>query len=216
MVQAPDILRDGEVTRSARKILTDSGAVVVDKVRNLPGALMTCYMNSQKFRDEITYRKTYGDKESYWLAHALTSSPYHFVPGYSGALGRITHPKDGDRELVDQEEVCTLQLLHTLESTGEPLWFNNAITEYKGADDAQYIVPEGWVPHEGRWHGGGSRFPNEFCVSMPETSRDHLLGLPEPVHRVEGDLKWRLERILEVVARYDELMEREELIKINR
>lgn len=196
--------------------LTESGAVVVDKVRNLPGALMTCHMNTQNFRDEITYRKTYGDKESYWLSHALTSTPYHFVPGYSGAIGRITHPKEDGHELVDQEEICTLQLLHVLESTGEPLWFNNAITEYKGADDAQYIVPEGWVPHHGRWHGGGIRFPNEFCVTMPEGSRDKLLGLPESVHRVEGDLKWRLDKILEVVAQYDETMEREELIKINR
>src|SRR2546430_1729783 len=177
---------------------------------------MTCYMNSQKFRDEITYRKTYGDKESYWLAHALTSSPYHFVPGYSGAIGRITHPKENDHDKDEEEEICTLQLLHILESTGEPLWFNNAITEYKGADDAQYIVPEGWVPHDGRWHGGGSRFPNEFCISMPKGPRDGLLGLADPVHRVEGDLKWRLGRILEVVANYDEFMEQEELIQINR
>jgi Mannosyltransferase putative len=192
-----------------------SGAMVIDKTRNLAGLLMTCHMNSQKVRDEITYRRFYGDKESYWFSHALTSTPYHFVPGYSGGIGRITHPKENDRDNPDKEEICTLQLLHVLESTKEPFWFNNAIIEFKGANNAEYIVPEGWIPHDGRWHGGGHRFPNEFCVEMPEGERDKLLGLTEPVRRVEGDLKWRLEKMIETVRRYDGLLETEELVRIS-
>jgi hypothetical protein len=177
---------------------------------------MTCHLNSQKVRDEITYKRFYGDKESYWFAHALSSTPYHFVPGYSGGIGRISHDKEDDKVVMEKEMICTLQLLHTLESTGEPLWFNNAITEFKGADDAHYIVPEAWIPHGGRWHGGETRFPNEFCVSMPESERDKMLGLPDHVRRVEGDLKLRLDKMIQEVARYDELMEKEGLVQISR
>src|SRR5277367_89444 len=140
--------------------LTCSGAMAIDKTRNLAGLLMACHLNILRVREDITYRKFYGDKESYWLGHALTSTPYHFVPGYSGGIGRITHQKEDDREIEDKEEICTLQLLHVLESTKEPFWFNNGIVEFKGANDDKYIVPTGWVGHEGRWRGGGKRFPN--------------------------------------------------------
>jgi hypothetical protein len=177
-------------------------------------------MNSQRVRDEITYRRFYGDKESYWFSHALTSTPYHFVPGYSGGIGRISHPKVNDEpdspDNTERELICTLQLLHTLESTGEPFWFNNAITEYKGAEDAHYIHAEGWIPHNGRWRGGPTRFPNEFCVEMPEGERDRLLGLPEPVNRVEGELKWVMEHIVDEVGRFDGLMVTEGLISISQ
>ena len=189
--------------------------MVVDKTRNLAGALMTCFLNSHKVRDEITYKRTYGDKESYWIAHALTSTPYHFVPGYSGGIGRISYPRENDQDQTDKERICTLQLLHVLESTSMPMWFNNAITEYKGANDAQYIVPEAWVPHNGRWGGGGSRFPNEFCVMMPENERDKLLGLPDPVIRIEGEFKERLHAMIDAVRELDGVMEQAGLVEIH-
>lgn len=90
----------------------------------------------------------------------MTSTPYHFVPGYAGGLGRISHPIEDGRENSEKEEICTLQLLHVLESTEEPFWFNHAIVEFKEANNAAYIIPEGWVGHDGRWHSGGQRFPN--------------------------------------------------------
>lgn len=198
------------------EITNCSGALIIDKTRNLAGLLMTCHLNSKHVRDTITYRRFYGDKESYWFAHALTSTPYHFVPGYSGGIGRLSHEMENGHPNLDKEQICTLQLLHVLESTGEPFWFNNAITEYKGANDAHYIVPEAWVPHNGRWHGGATRFPNEFCVDMPQSQRDRLVGLPERVNRIEGDLKERLNKMIEVVREYDELMERADLISISR
>jgi hypothetical protein len=173
-------------------------------------------MNSQKVRDTVTYKRFYGDKESYWFSHALTSTPYHFVPAYSGGIGPITHPDENGVENREKETICTLQLLHTLESTGEPFWFNNAITEYKGAHDAHYLQAQGWIPQGGRWHGGGHRFPNEFCVDMPEGDRDRTLGLPEPVHRVEGELKWVTDHNVQEVEKYDGMMETQGLIKISR
>lgn len=173
-------------------------------------------MNSRKVREEVTYPKFQSDKESYWFAHTLTSTPYHFVPGYSGGLGRITHPVEGNVENLEKEHLCTLQLLHVLEFTREPFWISHAIVEYLEANDAAYIIPEGWVGHDGRWHSGGQRFPNEFCVEMPQSEWEGLLGHPEPVRRVEGELKSQLERIIQEAEKYDDLMEAEALIKINR
>src|SRR5271170_6650678 len=166
---------------------------------------MACHLNSLKVRDEITYKRFYGDKESYWFAHALTSTPYHFVPGYEGGIGRISHPYNNNHK----ETICTLQLLHVLESTDEPLWFNNGLIEYKKAEDDAYIVPEAWVGHGGEWHGGGKDFPNQFCVNMPG-------GDDVPVTRVEGTFKWTLEQIIQQAENYDNLMESEGLVSIRR
>lgn len=164
----------------SRVILMNSGVVVIDKTRNLAALLMACHLNTFQVREEITYQIFYGDKESYWFSHALTSTPYHFVPGYSGGLGQISHPIEDDMENPDEEQICTLQLLHVLESTGEPLWFNNALTVYKGADDDVYIDADGWVGHDGHWHGGGSEdIPNQLCVDMPGGERCVLIRLME-------------------------------------
>lgn len=173
---------------------------------------MACYLNSRKARERATHRISEGDKETYWVAFALVSSPYHFVPGYAGGIGRITHP-DNDENI---EQICTLQILHVLESTGEPLWFSNSITESKEANNVQYIVPEGWVGHNGRWQDGGRRFPNEFCVNMPEGEWDRDMGSPEPVLRVGDTLRSQINRIIEEVSKYDEWMEREGLIELSR
>ena len=194
-----------------------SGAMVIDKTRNLAALLIACHLNSQKVRDQITYERFYGDKESYWLAHVLTSSPYHFVPGYSGGIGRISHPLENGSENPDKEQICTLQLLHVLESTQEPFWFNSGIVEEKRNGGADYILPEGWVGHDGRWAGSRRpRFANGYCVQMREGSRDRESGLPEPVHRVEGVFKDLMERIIHAAGVYDRLMEAEGLITINR
>src|SRR6202035_1080236 len=109
---------------------------------------MICHLNLKAQREAITYKKFYGDKESYWMGHALTSTPYYFVPGYSGGIGRISRKgqkkaeeiqrlsEEERRSYLDklqnsQEIVCTLQILHILESSGLPFWFNNGLTEHK-------------------------------------------------------------------------------------
>jgi hypothetical protein len=177
---------------------------------------MICDLNSQKVRDEITYQKFHDDKESYWFSHVLTSSPYHFVPGYCGGIGPIYPYWEKGAENLRMEQVGTLQLLHVLGSTQEPLWFNGALVRDKEAGDAEYIVPEGWVGHDGPWtHSRRPNFRNEFCVKMPEGGRDRMLGLWEPVNRVEGEFMQRLEKIVHLAQRYDGLME-EGLISIAR
>ena len=49
-----------------------------------------------------------------------------------------------------EEIICTLQILHILESTESPLWFNNGLTEYKGTNNDHFLHAEGRL--------GGSRW----------------------------------------------------------
>jgi hypothetical protein len=51
---------------------------------------MISHLNLKAQRDSITYKRFYGDKKSYWVGHALTSTPFYFVPGYAGGVGRIS------------------------------------------------------------------------------------------------------------------------------
>lgn len=200
-----------------------SGAVTIDKTRSLAAVLMICHLNLKAQREVITYKKFYGDKESYWIGHALTSTPYHFVPGYSGGIGRISRKgerKDMDPDAMTEEErvsyaknlenaqeiVCTLQILHVLESTGQPLWFNNGLTEYKGANNDQFLHAEGWVAHDGHWGGGPTRFPNELCVEPKEGEFDRLLGDHRPrksVQRFSPEMADTFQRIVQEARRWD-------------
>jgi Mannosyltransferase putative len=191
--------------------------VLLDKTRNFAGALMTSYLNTKKVRDDITYKRFYGDKESYWFGHAMSSTPYHFVPGYGGGIGQISHRTSINlSEITVVELVCTLQILHTLESTEEPFWFNNGIIEWKGANDDHYLVTDAWVPHEGRWDSAKdteAKFPHMWCVQMPEAGGNKP---PEPIRKIEGALKGRFDKIIKEAKKYDGLMEKENLITISR
>ena len=188
-------------------MLTKSGALIVDKTRNLGALLMTCYMNSKRVREEITYVRFWGDKESYWFSHTLTSTPYHYVPGYAGGIGTIT-PQTAN---ADKEHVCTSRILHLLESTGEPFWFNSGLSEFKWHNDDKYSVPDGWVGHNAEWYKdpGATRL-DQFCAQVPEG----FLRLQDPVKRVEGALKRALEEMIQLAKTYDDLMVHAGLIKI--
>ena len=185
---------------------------------------MICHLNLKAQRDAITYRRFYGDKESYWVGHALTSTPYHFVKGYSGAIGPISRKgqlkpeevakmRDEDRISYEQklekadEMICTLQILHVLESSGMPLWFNNGLVEYKGESNDQFIRAEGWVGHDGRWGGGGpTRFPNELCIEQLEGEFDRILGDEKPrktVNRFSPETARIIEGLIQEARRWD-------------
>jgi hypothetical protein len=204
-----------------------SGAVTFDKSQALMAILMICHLNLKAQRELITYKKFYGDKESYWMGYALTSTPYYFVPGYSGGLGPISRKgerKDVDQEKMTEEEhvsylkalergqeiVCTLQILHVLESTGQPLWFNNGLTQYKGADNDQFIDAQGWVGHDGHWGGGPTRYPNEFCVEPKEGEFDRLLGDDRPrrsVNRFSPEMAETIQRLIQEARHWDNVCE---------
>jgi len=185
--------------------------------------MMICHLNLKAQRDAITYRRFYGDKESYWVGHALTSTPYHFVKGYSGGIGRISRAgqlKPEDVEKMREEDrisyeqklekadeiICTLQILHVSESTGLPLWFNNGLVEYKGDSNDQFVRAEGWVGHDGHWGGGLTRFPNELCISQLDGEFDRILGderPPKTVNRFSPEMARTIEALIQEAQRWD-------------
>jgi hypothetical protein len=168
---------------------------------------MTCHLNSKKVRTDITYVRFYGDKESYWYGHTLTSTPYHYVPGYAGGIGRITP----QTENADKEHICTSRLLHILESTKEPLWFNSGLSEFKWYNNDKYLLPDGWVGHDAEWYKDpAATLLDQYCMQVPEGP----LGVYQPVTRVEGEMKAKLERMIQLAKTYDDLMVHAGLIKI--
>jgi hypothetical protein len=170
---------------------------------------MCCHMNSKRVREEITYVRFWGDKESYWFSHTLTNTPYHYVPGYAGGMGTVTP----QTENADKEHICTSRLLHLLESTREPFWINSGLSEFKWYNDGKYSLPDGWVGHDAEWYRpapGATRF-DQYCVQNPEGPR----GEQDPINRVDGSLKRRLEEMIQLAKTYDNLMVNAGLIQIN-
>jgi hypothetical protein len=189
---------------------------------------MTCHMNTKLIREEITNVMLFGDAASYWYAHALTNTPYHFVPGYSGGIGQITPQTQN----ADREHICTSRLLHVLESTGQPFWFSSSLLEFMLNNDMKYVVPTGWVGHDASWYSdpAASRL-SQNCVRVPSSTTAKLQQMAEeieeaggkvdsikqewaPVNRVDGELKARLEHMIKVAIVYDRKMVKEGLVEI--
>jgi hypothetical protein len=65
----PHVLRNHMATQYSSHMM-ESGALVIDKGRNLHGLLMACILNSPPHVEEL-YHMTWGDKESYWIAFEM-------------------------------------------------------------------------------------------------------------------------------------------------
>ncbi|KAM0549430.1 hypothetical protein ACHAPJ_009416 [Fusarium lateritium] len=83
----------------------DSGIVVVDKSRLdvLLGLLHIGWQNSDRVRNEVTYKITYGDKESWWIGFEATGSQYSFSPHYGGIVGWLG-PTKAEIEKAEEEK----------------------------------------------------------------------------------------------------------------
>lgn len=103
----------------------ESGLVFLDK--GIPGVftslMFATWMNTKAVRGYVN-KHVFGDKETFWLACELTSTPYHFNPFYTGMIG---HHEAGAKEM------CSVQLLH-LDSQGNPFWINGGLRENKRLD----------------------------------------------------------------------------------
>ncbi len=117
----------------------DSATVFVDKSR--PGVymamLLAAWMNTKDIRDAVTWRRTWGDKETYWLASELAGVPYTFEPWLAaqlGELGRSVHESDGLNEDRTSSPFITrsIHMAHSDANGEEPFWANGGILWYKG------------------------------------------------------------------------------------
>lgn len=100
-----------------------------------------------------------------------------------------------------QEIICTLQLLHVLESNNLPLCFNNGLVVFKGVSSNQFLLAEGWVGHDG--HLICSALPNQLCV---EVELDRILGYEEhrrAVNRLSAGMADTFQRLVDEAQHWD-------------
>ncbi|KAL4724658.1 hypothetical protein ACLX1H_008100 [Fusarium chlamydosporum] len=134
----------------------DSGLVVVDKTRLdvLLGLLHIGWQNSEKVRNEVTYKITYGDKESWWIGFEVTGSKYSFSPHYGGIVGWLQAAQD-DEKKKEEARVCSFVIAH-VDQNDKLLWYNGGLLKNKAVDQEEFEIPTHWMIDQ-TWHKGGSK-----------------------------------------------------------
>ena len=119
------MLRQSIFWTTALEHQQESGVVFADKAKPkvFTSLMFTTWMNTKSAREYLN-KHIFGDKETFWLACELTSTPYYFNPFYTGMIG---HYEAGAKEM------CSVQLLH-LDSRGNPFWINGGLRENKRLD----------------------------------------------------------------------------------
>lgn len=139
----------------------DSGVVLVDKGRTdvLAGLLHICWQNSYDVREEVTYKITYGDKETWWMGFELSESTYEMEEHY-GAIVGWEEPVGEDTDL---KKVCSFVIAH-LDNKNELIWYNGGLLKNKQIPEMshEYAVPDKWMV-DAEWQKGGSK-PEMSCM----------------------------------------------------
>ena len=116
----------------------------MNKKEALVGLLSTCLLNAGAFR-EVTYRKVYGDKETFWIGFEASQERYHFFPYIPGTIGISKQTANGDYE------ICARQILH-LDDQKRPLLINGGLAEYKSDKDSPLARMNEWAVEPGQWY----------------------------------------------------------------
>ncbi|OLL26871.1 putative alpha-1,3-mannosyltransferase MNN14, partial [Neolecta irregularis DAH-3] len=156
-----DILKDSLFFEQKTGHEMESGVVLIDKLRTMSGLLLTCHMNLKRQREQVIKPIFYGDKETFWLGYGISDTRFQFAEGYAGGIGRY--------RLNSTTHICSLQLLHVDES-GDPLWINNSLLDFKVANDDVYARFEAWDygAEPSSWTSDDDcRHPNEFRYGTP-------------------------------------------------
>ncbi|KAL7918012.1 glycosyltransferase family 71 protein [Trichoderma austrokoningii] len=164
----------------------DSGVVVLDKSRpeTLVGLLHIAWQNTYDVREEVSYKITYGDKETWWLGLELAGSGYEFEKHYGSILG---WEKEDDKE---NNSVCSFVIAH-VDERDQLLWYNGSLLKNKLADPHGYEVPIFWMM-DGKWQKGGKK--------------DMSCMVDEQVRRLSGEEISVLQRSIEMALQVDELL----------
>lgn len=164
----------------------DSGVVVLDKSRPevLVGLLHIAWQNTYAVRDEVSYKITYGDKETWWLGLELAGSKYEFEKHYGSILGW------GKEDNKANNTVCSFVIAH-VDEKDKLLWYNGSLLKNKLADPHGYEVPIYWMM-DGKWQKGGKK--------------DMSCMVDERVRWLSGEEVSVLQRSIEAAIQVDELL----------
>ncbi|KAF9109025.1 hypothetical protein BGX27_008076 [Mortierella sp. AM989] len=190
----------------------ESGVVVMDKRKHFLGLLAICKINDLYERVQITYEKTWGDKESFWIAMEMIQEQYSFIRYRGGVIGDVgdalpyegvlpqeeverylegetlteTNPiikgVQSHRNSANMDQVCGNQL--HFDYKGQPLWWNSGITRNKYIDQSPYLKYTAYMKNEdGDW-----QFPSS-CLKQKN---------PGAIMEFEWDQRQTAFKILEV------------------
>ena len=130
----------------------------------------------------------------------------------------LSKPYDGKLDPKDPKEfICTLNILHTLESDDfAPAWFNNGLLIEKHKHDREFIVVDGWVGAGGKWHGEGTA----PFVAVRRVEGAEWCVFPKPgdkIHRKEDD-KYQISQMIadmvKIAKKWDNNALEAEVIKL--
>jgi alpha 1,3-mannosyltransferase len=128
----------------------DSGVVVLDK-RRLPvfmGLLHVGWQNTKVVREKVTYKMTYGDKESWWFGLELCGVPYSFEKHYGAVLGEL-------RVDDDKLKVCGFTIAH-VDEDDHLLWENGSLLKNKAVNKTEFLTPSHWMI-DASWDKGATK-----------------------------------------------------------
>lgn len=167
----------------------DSGMVVIDKSRLqiLLGLLHVCWQNTKIVRDEWTYKRGYGDKESWWFGMELSGAEYTFESHYGAVLGHTQF-------MDNTTKVCGFTIAHADESN-RLLWYNGSLLKNKAVNATAFDIPTHWMV-DGVWEKGATK-PDMSCMrenEVRDTTSDERDIVSRSVDRAR-DIDRRIEEL---------------------
>ncbi|KAF9950270.1 hypothetical protein BGZ72_008045 [Mortierella alpina] len=171
----------------------DSGVVVLNKNIHFLGLLAICKMNDVHERNQVTYRATWGERESFWIGMEMIQERYSFVRFGGGVIGDLgdSVPYKGDElsslknnglspsasrgyrpspsvsAFVRRNRVCGNQLHFSYK--GQPLWWNSGLVRDKTTENSPYLKYTAWMRDEhGIWDTESSCLVPTFHGALKE------------------------------------------------
>ncbi|KAF9357945.1 hypothetical protein BGX26_002795 [Mortierella sp. AD094] len=180
----------------------ESGVVVMDKRKHFLGLLAICKLNDIYERDQVTYTKTWGDKESFWIAMEMIQEQYSFLRYRGGVIGNIgdaipynddlpqeeidrylegetltvTNPIDKDGKQSHRDGVNMDRVcgnqLH-FDYKGQPLWWNSGVTRNKFVFRSPYLKYTAYMKDDdGLWDFQSSCLVQKYPSAIMELEWD--------------------------------------------
>ncbi|KAJ3269815.1 hypothetical protein HDV01_000912 [Terramyces sp. JEL0728] len=133
------------ITNKSRH-MQESGVVMIDKARHLPGLLATCMLNTNEVK-KATYGNMHGDKETFWIGFEIAQEDYAFNPIGAGSIGEL--------KKVTANNV----------TTHYEVWMNGGIQFNKYAPNSTKIIEAThYVNEPGTWSFVNSSVKNMACL----------------------------------------------------
>ncbi|GJJ72902.1 hypothetical protein EMPS_05260 [Entomortierella parvispora] len=156
----------------------ESGVVVLDKGRHFLGMLAICAINDYYEREQVTYVRTWGDKETFWIALEMIQERYSFLRYGGGVLGNwgdmisfwnenlpadeielynkgetqtTVHPiniKDGKQRTKTVSFDRVCGNLAHFDYRGKPLWWNSGLVVNKYMANSPYLKYNAYMRDE--------------------------------------------------------------------